>query len=200
MSNTCPQCQQPYDVGAVFCDNCGAKLPQLSAQAQAPLTPTIAPGGMTCPNCGLANVVGAMFCENCGASLSAPTPPSPPPAQSAPPPLPHMSFVTGRIVLQAGGTALVIPPGKAEIVIGREDPVSGVFPDIDLESHNGLDNGVGRKHAKLVTQGGQVYLEDLQSVNGTSLRGQKLQSGQRLPINNGDEFILGRLKCTYYTS
>ncbi len=195
MSNTCPQCHQPYDMGAVFCDNCGAKLPQISVQASTPLTPTIAPGGVTCPNCGLANLTGAVFCENCGASLSAVTPSTPP---LPPPPAPLTAFVTGRIVLQAGGATLMIPPGKAEIVIGREDPVSGVFPDIDLESHNGLDNGVGRKHAKLVVQGGQVYLEDLQSVNGTSLRGQKLQSGQRASISDGDEFILGRLKCTYY--
>jgi pSer/pThr/pTyr-binding forkhead associated (FHA) protein len=113
---------------------------------------------------------------------------------------PAQAFVTGRIVLQGSGVSLTIPPGKPEVVIGREDPVSNVFPEVDLESHNGLDNGVGRKHAKLVIQGGQTFLEDLQSVNGTSVRGQKLQPGQRVALNNGDEFILGRLKCTYYSS
>jgi pSer/pThr/pTyr-binding forkhead associated (FHA) protein len=108
--------------------------------------------------------------------------------------------VTGRFVLQATNTTLPIPPGKMEVIIGREDPVSSVFPEIDLEAHNGMQQGVGRKHVRLICQGGQTYVEDLQTVNGTFLKGQKLQPGQRYPLNNGDELILGKLKLTYYSS
>jgi pSer/pThr/pTyr-binding forkhead associated (FHA) protein len=106
----------------------------------------------------------------------------------------------GRFVIQATQATLPIPPGKMEVLIGREDPVSGVFPEINLDPHNGVDNGVGRTHAKLTTMGGQVYIEDLNSVNKTRLRGQVLTPNQKQPLNTGDEIMLGKMKLIYYSS
>ena len=69
-----------------------------------------------------------------------------------------------------------------------------------LEAHDALNQGVSRYHAKLTVQGGQVYVEDLKTANYTNLRGQRLQPGQKYPLNNGDELILGRLRLVYYAS
>jgi pSer/pThr/pTyr-binding forkhead associated (FHA) protein len=97
------------------------------------------------------------------------------------------------------GTALQIPPGLSEVMIGREDPVSNIFPQIDLETHDGLNNGVGRTHAKLIVQGGQVHVVDLSSVNGTWVNTQKLAPNQPYPLNNGDELRVGKMKTRYYS-
>ena len=82
--------------------------------------------------------------------------------------------------------------------MGREDPVSGVFPDIDLDPHGGHESGVGRRHAQLIWQGGQVCLEDLDSVNGTAVNRQRLAPRQPQPLKDGDEVRLGKMILIYY--
>jgi pSer/pThr/pTyr-binding forkhead associated (FHA) protein len=96
------------------------------------------------------------------------------------------------------GVEIPIPPGKMEIVIGREDPVSGIFPDIDLDPHEGQEAGVGRRHVRLVLQNGQVYVEDLNSVNGTFVNKTRLAPGNLQPLNGGDELRLGKLVMIYH--
>lgn len=214
----CPNCHAPVTPGAAFCDNCGTKL------ADQALVPPVnsAPGGIKCPGCGADNVPGSLFCDNCGSSLSpvpaqpaAPAWPQPPQAQPPQPPQswqqpqqppqpgwppPAAAAIPGRFVVQSTGASLPIPPGKAEIVIGREDPVSGIFPDIDLDAYDALNQGVSRSHARVSLQGGQVVIEDLKTANYTNLRGQRLQPGQKYPLNHGDELVLGRLRLIYYAS
>jgi pSer/pThr/pTyr-binding forkhead associated (FHA) protein len=103
-------------------------------------------------------------------------------------------------VIQSSGASLDIPPGKTEITIGREDPVSGIFPEIDLDPHGGHDGGVGRKHARLFMQGGQLMIEDLNSVNGTILNKQKLPPKQPQPVMDGAEIRFGRVVTTYHAN
>jgi pSer/pThr/pTyr-binding forkhead associated (FHA) protein len=83
------------------------------------------------------------------------------------------------------------------VIIGREDPVSGHFPDIDLTDHGGDEGGVSRKHARIYTESGQFYIEDLKSVNFTYVNRQKLPPRQPQPLNNGDEIRLGNVKLTF---
>jgi pSer/pThr/pTyr-binding forkhead associated (FHA) protein len=101
------------------------------------------------------------------------------------------------LVVQGTNASLPFPPGKAEIFIGREDPVSGVFPEIDLTDHGGDEGGVSRKHARVFVQGGQVYIEDLNSTNYTYVNQQKLTPGQAQSLNVGDEVRFGRVKVIY---
>ena len=96
-------------------------------------------------------------------------------------------------------TPLSFPMGKSELLIGREDPVSGHFPDINLGPHGGEDGGVSRNHAKLIIQGNQCLLEDLQAVNFTHVNKQKLAPGTRRPLNNGDELRFGKVVVMFYT-
>jgi uncharacterized Zn finger protein (UPF0148 family) len=224
----CPNCRTPAPPGAIFCDNCGYDLRTVSPSAQQPVPPTfLVPQGeageIICPNCQHNNIAGSAFCENCGTQLSqvkpqaqAPAPaqaaaqkpyqppmqPAAPlatPAQAAQPPAAPAGFVTGRLVIQESNISLSIPGGKQTVIIGREDPVSGVFPDIDLDPHGGHEAGVGRRHAQLVAQGGQVYIEDLDSVNGTIVNKQKITPHQPYLLRSGDEFRLGKMALVYYT-
>lgn len=61
------------------------------------------------------------------------------------------------------------------------------------------DVGVSRRHARLVSDGPGVFLEDMGSANGTFLNGDRLK--QRLQLRDGDKITLGSttiLKFTYH--
>jgi hypothetical protein len=198
----------------------GAQAPAATFQVPAPEE-----GMIPCATCGHPNVAGSAFCENCGSQLAAPPPPAmpaapapvaappppaatpayqPPPVAAPPPPAAPApqaaASITGRLVIQASNAALPIPQGKQVVVIGREDPVSGIFPDIDLDPYGAQEEGVGRKHAQLVLQGGQVCLEDLDSVNGTVLNRQRLSPNQPQPLKDGDEVRFGKMILIYHSS
>lgn len=211
---TCPSCNTPAPPGAVFCDHCGYDLRTVAPPPPPPAAPLAETGDIICPSCQHPNIAGSAFCENCGAQLAqvSPAPPASTPAPqspalpvisapSAPAPtgLPaSMNMVSGRFVIQETQVSLPIPSGKQEIVLGREDPVSGVFPDIDLDPHGGHEAGVGRRHARLILKSGQLYLEDLDSVNGTAVNRQRLAAHQLAPLKSGDEIRLGKMALVYF--
>jgi len=223
----CPSCGTLAPAGAVFCDNCGFDLRHVAPSAPATSAAAAVPevlAGSNCPACGHPNVPGAVFCENCGEEMSAmpaaqpaappeiaiaeaPAPVSVPesaqeaaPApvvEPAPVPAALLTAIPGSLLLRMTNTNLRIPADKQVIVIGREDPVSGIFPDIDLDPHGGLEAGVGRQHAQLLLQDGLLYLEDLNSVNGTVLNRQRLAPRQPTLLKDGDEIRLGKLVLIY---
>ena len=218
---TCPVCGAPVMPGEAFCDSCGATLGPVvpvslppQAAAPAPLSPAVAPapapdGVLTCPNCGAQLEPGSKFCDMCGTPVSAVAPPVSPPTPISPVPIPPVpptpvpgypavAGVQGRLVVQGTNATLPFPPGKTEIFIGREDPVSGVFPEVDLTDHGGDEGGVSRRHARVFDQGAQVSIEDLNSTNYTYVNQQKLTPGQPHPLNSGDEVRVGRVKLNFY--
>lgn len=100
------------------------------------------------------------------------------------------------VIADSGGR---IPlPETTEILIGREDPVSGVYPDIDLTPHAGEEGGVSRQHAKLIVEGEEYFIQDLKSTNFTFVNRQKLTPGVRHPLKDGDEIRCGRVKMTFH--
>lgn len=124
--------------------------------------------------------------------------PAPQPKPAQPQPAQPATSITGRLVLASKNLVIPIPAGRQTIVIGREDPVSGIYPDIDLDPHGGQEAGVGRQHAQLVLQGGRVFIEDLNSVNGTAVNRQKLSARQPHPLTSGDEVRLGKMVLQYF--
>ncbi|WP_281427958.1 FHA domain-containing protein [Chloracidobacterium aggregatum] len=117
-----------------------------------------------------------------------PTPGSPPATSSA-----SSSVPRAKLVIQRGGTV-----GKefllteTESNIGRWDADGGIFPDVDLDQDD-PEAKVSRRHARIVCQDGQYVLEDLGSTNGTFVnRGRRLLPGNRHPLNDGDEIIVGK--------
>ena len=352
---TCPNCGNKPGEGAVFCDRCGARLPQAAAAAAPAAAAPAAGGSIICAACGAGNVPGEAFCEFCGAALAAPVPeaavpapapvpepaaapaaaapgpvcpacgaavvageafcadcgaslaeaplppepvpeaepapepvpvvePEPAPApepvvdpepapepvpvvepepapepvpavepEPAPAPLPEKpacimcgaelepgdkycsdcgalqpastflppAAVAGseggaapapepepepsaavvpvrgpRLVVTASGAEMPLP-AKDEILIGREDPVSGIFPDVDLTPHGGEEGGVSRRHARIVVEGGVYSLVDLNSTNFTYLNKQRLAPDTRQPLKDGDEVRFGRIALLF---
>jgi DNA-binding winged helix-turn-helix (wHTH) protein len=79
----------------------------------------------------------------------------------------------------------VLPLMEGENVIGRGEEVA-VRIDVD---------GVSRRHARIVADGGRFTLEDLGSKNGTYLREQRLEGPAAL--EDGDAFRLGRTMLAF---
>lgn len=111
---------------------------------------------------------------------------------AAPQPVPARTTLAPAYLVLQTGTKLTLP-AAAQALVGRADPVSNFYPDIDLTPYGALENGVGRRHLLLAVQGGQVAAEDLNSTNGTFLNGQKLTPRSPQTLRDGDELRLGRL-------
>jgi len=218
----CPNCGSQQPDGAAFCDECGEALGSVapSPQPVAPAYPPTVPamngvGGLVCSKCGEPLEPDSAFCDMCGQPVGAPAqggpPVAPPPAYDYPqPPQPaqpasipsqpsYGAPAQARLVIQDGQASFPLRPDKPEIIMGREDPISSVFPDIDLTDYGGDDKGVSREHARISFRGGQAFIEDLGSTNHTFVNQKELAPRQPHPLNNGDEVRLGRLKLTFYT-
>ena len=90
--------------------------------------------------------------------------------------------------------------GKDNVVIGREDPASNIYPDIDLTPHGGEEGGVSRKHARIFVQNGQYMVEDQDSTNFTFVNRQRLAARTPTPLSDNDEVRLGRVLLRFKTS
>ena len=79
-----------------------------------------------------------------------------------------------------------------ETNIGRWDADSGIFPDVDLDEDD-PEAKISRRHARIINQNGQYFIEDLGSTNGTFVnRGRRLLPGKRQALQSGDEIIVGK--------
>ena len=84
------------------------------------------------------------------------------------------------------------PMSEDETHIGRWDADGGIFPDVDLDADD-PEAKVSRRHARITRRGGQYFVEDLGSTNGTFInRGRRLLPGDRHPLHDGDEVIVGK--------
>lgn len=76
---------------------------------------------------------------------------------------------------------------KKIVKIGRDDT-----NDLIL-----TDDSVSGEHARIIFEEGQFFLEDLKSTNGTYCRGTLLKNGQKVPLQDGSEFKLGKIAIRY---
>ena len=206
--------------GSAFCDECGEPLsgaqPDPNAAA-ATVSPTAEPSANTqiCPSCGATNPAGEAFCSNCGVSMlgapaavASPAPAavepdddlsqvSPAPAQPAAVASP--SALSARLVVEADNQEFDLS-GKDNILIGREDAVSNIFPDVDLTPHGGEEGGVSRLHARIFNENGQYMLEDENSTNFTYLNRQRLTGKTPTQLHDNDEIKLGRVLLRFKTA
>ncbi len=210
----CPKCGAQAPLGAAFCDDCGSSLAGVaSGYGSGAVAP--AAGQQHCPNCGSPVQPSDIFCDSCGQPLppaasgfpaepqipatfeSDPSLPTDPPL---PPPQPALPTLNARLVVHSSGATLNLAPSKTEYLIGREDPVSGSFPDVDLVPYGGEEGGVSRRHAQILRRGGQFSIEDLNSVNYTFVNRQKVAPGMPHPLQDGDEVRLGRVVLQFKTN
>ena|SRR6266852_2447315 len=190
--------------GSAFCDECGEPLsgavPVAVAAAPQP-APSVAAapaGSEVCPSCGAINPAGEAFCSNCGSMLGAAAATSAPAQAVSPAPAaaPVMSSapaaLIAKIIVESDNQEFDLS-GKDNILIGREDAVSNIFPDVDLTPHGGEEGGVSRMHARIFVESGQYLLEDENSTNFTFLNRQKLAAKTPTQLHDDDEIKLGRV-------
>jgi serine/threonine-protein kinase len=79
--------------------------------------------------------------------------------------------------------------------IGRSDPQSNIFPEVDLSRFD-RESKVSRRHARIWREGDVYLVEDLGSVNGTEVLSRdndKVRLAPRQPrrLESGDRLRLG---------
>jgi serine/threonine protein kinase, bacterial len=110
--------------------------------------------------------------------------------------------VASAALRQARATAKLVVTGTTELdssfllqkesnLVGRSDPHSNIFPDIDLSRFD-PETKISRRHARVWREGDTFLVEDLGSVNGTVVNDAvRLGPRQPRPLANGDRLRLG---------
>jgi len=94
-------------------------------------------------------------------------------------------------LIRGGAMGKEFPLQSGDNLVGRWDPDSGAFPEVDLEMDD-PEARISRKHA-LIRVGEQVSIEDIGSLNGTYVnRGRRLELGSPVVLSDGDEIIIGK--------
>jgi pSer/pThr/pTyr-binding forkhead associated (FHA) protein len=195
----CSECGYENIDGLDYCDGCGAKLnagapaaagesgeaaaPPAPAEAaaeastEAPATPppSETPTGEIKPP------------AEANATAAAATPAAEAPAAAA--------GVTARAKLQVvrgGRKGQEFPLEDGNNLVGRWDPETGAFPEVDLDQDD-PEAKISRKHALIRFEGGKITVEDIGSLNGTYVNRQpRLMPGNPVELKTGDEIIIGK--------
>ena len=165
--------------------------PAAGGVAASPVAPVME--WVFCGHCGEKIGADDVFCAHCGHRQ--PTPGSEA-ASGGYSGAPAPGRITAQLVVV--GTSDMVRPfviDKDSVLIGRTDPHTGIFPEVDLTMYD-PETKVSRKHARIYRQGKQFLLEDLGSVNGTiinSITGGSVRLNAKSPraLSAGDELKLG---------
>ena len=205
----CTECGYENMDGLDYCDGCGAKLNAAAPGAPAGGTPpATAPAESasheaTPPPTGEAKAAE----PPAESAINEATPPksdaptgeikpeqaSTPPTQTSAPVADSMAaFKAKFIVIRGGRKGQEFPLEDGNNLIGRWDPETGSFPEVDLDADD-PEAKISRKHALTRIENGKITVEDIGSLNGTYVnRGQRMQPGTPAEIKNGDEVIIGK--------
>ena len=109
---------------------------------------------------------------------------------------PQQAEALAYFISKASGN--VFPVFKHDSLIGRYDSVTGQNPEVDLTNEDSSRN-ISRRHARIVVKEGKPFVaEEIGTMNGTFLNGQKMPTGVLTPIKDGDELTLCRLTLTFH--
>lgn len=158
---------------------------------------------INCPHCGRENKDGAKLCAYCGQPVVDLA------QERATRSLGETEFDEGSpkwgaasfhdemvLILQeayTGKTFVFYASDFEELIIGRQDPSTGIGPAIDLTECDALNKGVSRSHSRIFRRGGSLYIADGGSANGTFLNGQKLFHSQPRILRDGDDIRVGHI-------
>ena len=149
-----------------------------------------------CPECGFVNDEGANYCQKCGAYLGGGEG-----EREATTATYRVDDETGEITpvdledVVAKGAALVIRAGGGRV--GESFPLEGERMTIGRRPESDLfldDVTVSRDHSIIVRRGGDYYLDDCGSLNGTYVNRQRVDSRK---LTDGDELQVGKYKLSY---
>lgn len=160
---TCPFCQLTLPDNTIFCSECGTYLLEKDKQETDPLREQV--------RSSIGSTTG---------NLKLPT------AETGAGP------TMIRLLIERGFREVELALEKA-IHLGRLDPLSDNFPEVDFTDAGGVEKGVSRRHARIFKKDESLIVEDLGSINGTYINGQKLSAYTAEVIKDGDVLQLGRL-------
>jgi serine/threonine protein kinase len=103
---------------------------------------------------------------------------------------PFIAPKQARIVILSNGQ--FIPLVGDQMVVGRQDPILGIYPEINL-----ADKTVGRRHACLRNQQGKFTVEDLNALNKTRLNGVTLMPHEEHALKDGDILRFGSVEVRF---
>lgn len=98
-----------------------------------------------------------------------------------------------RLDLDGGPQSMVVAPSP-EMILGRGDKLTDFSPEIDLTEMGAYRLGLSRRHAVITHKQDRLYLRDLNSRNGTSVNGLRLEGQETRILRNGDLIQLGNLQ------
>lgn len=201
----CSECGYENMDGLDYCDGCGAKLAHADggaepapAVAAAPMAAEPAPelAATTAPEPADAvqpepAVAPASAAEAPTGELHPPAPPAATPATAG-----ATAEFKAKLVLIRGvpdhRKGQEFPLEADKNLIGRWDPETGSFPEVDLEQDD-PEAKISRKHAMIIIENGKFTIEDIGSLNGTYVnRGNRLVPGTPAELKSGDEIIIGK--------
>ena len=152
--------------------------------AQALGTETVQVQTVYCGFCGGRIAADDVFCAHCGARQ--------PLAAVGASAMLHASRPTAKLVV-TGTTELDASfiLQKESNLLGRTDPHSNIFPEIDLSRFD-PETKVSRRHARIWLEGETYLVEDLGSVNGTVINDSvRLAPRQPRVLDSGDKLRVG---------
>ena len=107
------------------------------------------------------------------------------------------SAPTAKLIIE--GTSELTTPAfslqKDENLVGRRDPMSNIFPEVDLSKYD-PQTKISRRHARIWREGTNFLVEDLGSSNGTILASAVTDSLRLVPhkphvLTSGDKLRVG---------
>jgi serine/threonine-protein kinase len=137
-----------------------------------------------CGFCGGRIAADDIFCAHCGARQ------------------PTAGVGASAMLRASRPTAKLVVAGTAELdasfilqkdnnLVGRTDPHSNIFPEVDLSRFD-PETKVSRRHARIWLEGDTFLVEDLGSVNGTVINDSvRLAPRQPRVLDSGDKIRLG---------
>jgi FHA domain len=199
----CGECGYENMDGLDYCDGCGAKL-NAAAGAPAGGGGAPAPAAETKPADAPAAEPAAEAKPSAdgGAPAEEPKPAEAPtgeikkdegaPAEGAAPAAALAAFKARLQVVRGGRKGQEFPLEDGNNLVGRWDPETGAFPEVDLDADD-PEAKISRKHALIRIDAGKITVEDIGSLNGTYVNRQpRLQPGTPVDLKTGDEIIIGK--------
>ncbi len=99
-------------------------------------------------------------------------------------------------LVHASGMEFPLSAGP-ETTIGRRDPVTGIFPDVDLTPVDS-QRSISRRHAKIYRRGNKFFLgEEIGTMNSTFLNGARLETGLPGEMHPGAELRFGVVELRF---
>jgi hypothetical protein len=148
-----------------------------------------------CSECGFLNAEGANYCQRCGSFIGAAEPKESTTATYRVGETGELIPVDVDDIATHGHAALIIRQGGNRVgesfPLERDRMTVGRRPDADVFLD---DVTVSRDHALVVKRGGDFYLDDLGSLNGTYVNRARIESHR---LADGDELQIGKYKLSF---